>query len=100
VIITTTTNYLHFEIAAIYFKIWKLNDDLSAIVLQTACALVQTTCSSLSVLFFAAWTHDIFYKVGGGIVLSEALAACGLDLEWYGRLLPQEVSFKSWEIFF
>jgi hypothetical protein len=29
--------------------------------------------------FFAAWAHDILYKVGGGIVLSEALAASGLD---------------------
>jgi hypothetical protein len=48
-------------------------------VFQTACALVQTACSSLSVFFFAAWTHNILYKVGGGIVLSKALAASGLD---------------------
>jgi hypothetical protein len=34
-------------------------------VLQNACA----------VFFFAAWTHDILYKVGGDIVLSET--TCG-----------------------
>jgi hypothetical protein len=50
-------------------------------VLQTACALVQTACSSLSVLF-AACTHDILCKVGFGIVLLEALTASGLDPDW------------------
>jgi hypothetical protein len=33
--------------------------------------------------FFAAWTHNILYKVGGGIVLSEAVAASGLDPDWW-----------------
>jgi hypothetical protein len=42
---------------------------LSHHVLQTACALVQTTCSSGSV----------FLSLLGGIVLKEALATSGLD---------------------
>jgi hypothetical protein len=29
--------------------------------------------------FFAAWSGDILYKVGGDIVLLEALATSGLD---------------------
>jgi hypothetical protein len=33
--------------------------------------------------FFAAWTLDILYKVRGGIVLLEALAACGPDPDWW-----------------
>jgi hypothetical protein len=45
--------------------------------------LVQTACSSLSVFFFAAWTHDILYNVRGGIVLSEVLAASGRELDWW-----------------
>jgi hypothetical protein len=32
--------------------------------------------------FVAAWTHDILYKVEGGFVLKEALAAFGLDPDW------------------
>jgi uncharacterized membrane protein YfcA len=35
-----------------------------------------------SAFFFAAGTYDILYKVGGGIVLSQALAASGLDSDW------------------
>jgi hypothetical protein len=36
--------------------------------------LLVTQC-----FFFAAWTQDILNKVGGGIVLSEALAASSLN---------------------
>jgi hypothetical protein len=29
------------------------------------------------------WTHDILYKVGGGIVLSNALSVFGVDPLWW-----------------
>jgi hypothetical protein len=31
----------------------------------------------------ACWTHDILYKVGGGILLLKALEASGLDPDWW-----------------
>jgi hypothetical protein len=54
--------------------------------------LLVTQC-----IFFAAWTHDILYKVGGGIVLSEALAASGLDPDWWEIVAK---SFKYLGVFF
>jgi hypothetical protein len=36
-----------------------------------------------SAFFFAAWTHDILYKNGGGIVLSKAHAASSFDPDWW-----------------
>jgi hypothetical protein len=50
------------------------------IVVYSSHHVLQTACDSE--FFFAAWTHNILYKVGGGIVLSEALATSGLDLDW------------------
>jgi hypothetical protein len=53
------------------------------IVLYSSYHLLQTACTywferPAQRFFFAAWTHDILYKVEGGIVLSEALAVSGL----------------------
>jgi hypothetical protein len=57
-------------------------------VLQTACALGQRNCSSLSV-FFAIRTHDILYNVG--------VAASGLDQGWWQIVAT---GFKYLGVFF
>jgi hypothetical protein len=48
-------------------------------ILMTLWCTRHTTYFRL--LFIATWTHDILYKVRGGIVLLKALAASGLDPE-------------------
>jgi hypothetical protein len=69
-VVSSGCDFLQYADGIVVYSVYS-----SHYVLQTACALVLVT----QCIFFAAWTHDILYKVGGGIVLSEALAASGLD---------------------
>jgi hypothetical protein len=48
------------------------------------------------VFFFAAWTHDILYKVGSDIILSETLVASGLDPDWW-QIVAEVGNFKYFD---
>jgi hypothetical protein len=68
-------------------------------VLQTACALVQTACSSLSV-FFSMLGLTISSTKSEVIFFSRRHLRPPVSIRIGDRLLPQVVSFKCLEVFF
>jgi hypothetical protein len=68
-------------------------------VLQTACALVQTGCSSLSV-FFSLLGLTISSTKSEVVLFSRKQLRPPVSIRIGGRLLPQVVSFKYLGLFF
>jgi hypothetical protein len=68
-------------------------------VLQTVCALVQTTCLSLSV-FFLLLRLTIFSTESKVVLFSRRHLWLPVSIQIGGRLLPQVVSFKYLGVFF
>jgi hypothetical protein len=75
---------------------WLHNNHL----LQTACALVKTACSSLSVFFFLLLGLTISSATSDVVLFSRRHLRPPVSVWIGGRLLPQLVSFKYLGVFF